>query len=51
MVSYADMITIIMAFFVVLYASTGSSGSRDRGGKSESNPKGGREATVGHDIG
>lgn len=50
MVSYADMITIIMAFFVVLYATTGTSGSRDRGGKATDIPKGGREATLGHDV-
>lgn len=31
MVSYADMITIVMAFFVVLYATTGGSGQNDRG--------------------
>ena len=34
MVSYADMITIIMAFFVVLYASTSASGTKETGGKS-----------------
>ena len=31
MVSYADMITIVMAFFVVLYATTSGSGQNDRG--------------------
>jgi chemotaxis protein MotB len=31
MVSYADMITIILAFFVVLYASTSGNGQNDRG--------------------
>jgi chemotaxis protein MotB len=31
MVSYADMITIIMAFFVVLYASSSGSGTKDKG--------------------
>jgi chemotaxis protein MotB len=31
MVSYADMITIVLAFFVVLYASTSGSGKQDRG--------------------
>lgn len=31
MVSYADMITIIMAFFVVLYATTSGSGKKDKG--------------------
>lgn len=31
MVSYADMITIVMAFFVVLYASTSGVGQNDRG--------------------
>ena len=46
MVSYADMITIIMAFFVVLYASTGASGDRDKGGKSGETPLGGKEAVV-----
>ena len=34
MVSYADMITIMMAFFVVLYASTGTTSSgKDKGEK------------------
>jgi len=50
MVSYADMITIIMAFFVVLYASTAASGTRDRGGKAGQEPQGGREVTLGKDI-
>jgi len=31
MVSYADMITIIMAFFVVLYATSSGSGRQDKG--------------------
>jgi chemotaxis protein MotB len=31
MVSYADMITIVMAFFVVLYATTGGVGTSDKG--------------------
>jgi chemotaxis protein MotB len=31
MVSYADMITIVMAFFVVLYASTSGAGKQDKG--------------------
>jgi chemotaxis protein MotB len=31
MVSYADMITIVMAFFVVLYATTSGSGHNDKG--------------------
>jgi chemotaxis protein MotB len=51
MVSYADMITIMMAFFVVLYASTGASGSRDKGGKAGQQPKGGKEASMGSQSG
>lgn len=47
MVSYADMITIMMAFFVVLYASTSASGTKDKGGKAGQEPKGGKEATLG----
>ncbi len=43
MVSYADMITIMMAFFVVLYASTSSSGVKDKGGKSGEQARGGKE--------
>jgi chemotaxis protein MotB len=31
MVSYADMITIVLAFFVVLYATTSGNGQNDRG--------------------
>lgn len=31
MVSYADMITIVLAFFVVLYATTSGSGKNDKG--------------------
>jgi chemotaxis protein MotB len=31
MVSYADMITIVLAFFVVLYSTTSGSGTQDRG--------------------
>jgi chemotaxis protein MotB len=43
MVSYADMITIMMAFFVVLYASTSSSGVKDKGGKAGAPAHGGKE--------
>jgi chemotaxis protein MotB len=43
MVSYADMITIMMAFFVVLYASTSASGTKDKGGKQGEQAKGGKE--------
>jgi chemotaxis protein MotB len=50
MVSYADMITIIMAFFVVLYASTSASGTRDKGGKAGEAPRGGKEVTMGKEI-
>jgi len=48
MVSYADMITIIMAFFVVLYATTSGSGKNDKGHdaakKSEAGKEAGKEA-------
>jgi flagellar motor protein MotB len=50
MVSYADMITIMMAFFVVLYAGTSSSGSHDKGGKDGAEAKGGKEATYGKQL-
>lgn len=43
MVSYADMLTIMLAFFVVLYASTSASGTRDKGGKSGEDARGGKE--------
>jgi chemotaxis protein MotB len=43
MVSYADMITIVMAFFVVLYASTSASGVKDKGGKAGEQARGGKE--------
>ena len=43
MVSYADMITIMMAFFVVLYASTSNSGVKDKGGKAGEQARGGKE--------
>jgi len=43
MVSYADMITIMMAFFVVLYASTSTSGVKDKGGKAGDPARGGKE--------
>jgi len=33
MVSYADMLTIMLAFFIVLYATTGSTGSGNKGEK------------------
>lgn len=46
MVSYADMITIIMAFFVVLYASTSASGDKDHGGKAGEVAQGGKEPTM-----
>lgn len=46
MVSYADMITIMMAFFVVLYASTSASGDRDKGGKAGEEVQGGREPVM-----
>ncbi len=46
MVSYADMITIVMAFFVVLYASTSASGTRDKGGKAGEQARGGKEPAV-----
>ncbi len=38
MVSYADMITIIMAFFVVLYATTSGPGASDKGHADSKNP-------------
>jgi chemotaxis protein MotB len=43
MVSYADINTIMMAFFVVLYASTSASGDKDKGGKSGEPAEGGKE--------
>jgi chemotaxis protein MotB len=46
MVSYADMITIMMAFFVVLYASTSSSGVKDKGGKSGEQARAAKEPAV-----
>jgi flagellar motor protein MotB len=46
MVSYADMITIVMAFFVVLYATTSGSGRNDRG-HNESKTAAGKEKVTG----
>jgi chemotaxis protein MotB len=43
MVSYADMLTIMLAFFVVLYSTTSASGTKDKGGKSGEEARGGRE--------
>jgi chemotaxis protein MotB len=43
MVSYADMLTIMLAFFVVLYSTTSVSGNKDKGGKSGEPPEGGKE--------
>jgi chemotaxis protein MotB len=43
MVSYADMITIVLAFFVVLYATTSGIGQNDRG--HEANTTGAQQGT------
>jgi len=45
MISYADMLTIMLAFFVVLYASTSASGDKDKGGKAGKVAQGGKEYT------
>ncbi len=45
MISYADMLTIMLAFFVVLYASTSASGDKDKGGKAGAVAEGGKEYT------
>lgn len=45
MISYADMLTIMLAFFVVLYASTSASGDKDKGGKAGQQAQGGKEYT------
>jgi flagellar motor protein MotB len=37
MVSYADMITIVMAFFVVLYATSSGAGKHDKGHSTKDN--------------
>lgn len=50
MVSYADMLTIMLAFFVVLYSSTSLSGSKDKGGKSGETPRGGKEPAAAEGI-
>jgi chemotaxis protein MotB len=49
MVSYADMITIMMAFFVVLYATTSSSGKKDKGHDEAKKPEAGKETGTGAD--
>ncbi len=56
MVSYADMLTIMLAFFVVLYSTTSASGNKDKGGKSGEEARGGKEPVsavgrTGHEIG
>ena len=43
MISYADMLTIMLAFFDVLDASTSASGTKDKGGKSGEQARGGKE--------
>jgi chemotaxis protein MotB len=47
MVSYADMITIVMAFFVVLYATTSGSGKSDKGHEAAKKPEAGKETGTG----
>jgi chemotaxis protein MotB len=47
MVSYADMITIVMAFFVVLYATTSGSGKNDRGHDASKTAETGKEKVAG----
>ena len=47
MVSYADMITIVMAFFVVLYATTSGSGKNDRGHEASKTAESGKEKVAG----
>jgi len=44
MVSYADMITTIMAFFVVLYATSSGSGKNDKGHDAGKKAEAGKEA-------
>ena len=50
MISYADMLTIMLAFFVVLYASTSASGTKDKGGKSGEQAHGGKEPAAAQGV-
>ena len=47
MVSYADMITIMMAFFVVLYATSSGQGKNDKGHETAKQEQKGKEAATG----
>jgi chemotaxis protein MotB len=47
MVSYADMITIVMAFFVVLYATTSGSGKNDHGHDQAKTKQSGKDKVTG----